>query len=263
MSFVIVSAAALLVAALTLFSGFGLGSLLMPVFALFFPVEVAIGATAVVHLANNLFKLLLVGRWASRAVVLRFGLPAIAAAVVGAFVLRLLAGVEPLFTWQLGSRTCEVTPVKLTIASLIAVFSLLELSQRFESLALPAKWLPVGGMLSGFFGGLSGHQGALRSAFLVRSGLSRDGFVGTTAVTSALVDLSRLVVYAAAALAVGGETVRLEGELAALVAVACAAALLGTLVGTRLVRKVKLATLQRVVAVMLIVLAAALAAGLA
>ena len=36
---------ALLVAGLTLFSDFGLGTLLMPAFALFFPVPVAVAAT--------------------------------------------------------------------------------------------------------------------------------------------------------------------------------------------------------------------------
>ena len=49
---------AFVVAGLTLFSGFGLGAVLMPAFAVFFPVEVAVAATAVVHLANNIFKLL-------------------------------------------------------------------------------------------------------------------------------------------------------------------------------------------------------------
>ena len=51
--YVVVCATALIVAALTLFSGFGLGTLLMPAFALFFPVTVAVAATAVVHLANK------------------------------------------------------------------------------------------------------------------------------------------------------------------------------------------------------------------
>ena len=48
------------VSLLTLFSGFGLGTLLMPVFALFFPVEVAVASTAVVHAANNLWHALIV-----------------------------------------------------------------------------------------------------------------------------------------------------------------------------------------------------------
>jgi len=37
------------VSGLTLFSGFGLGTLLMPTFVLFFPIEVAVAATAIVY----------------------------------------------------------------------------------------------------------------------------------------------------------------------------------------------------------------------
>ncbi|TMA50932.1 MAG: sulfite exporter TauE/SafE family protein, partial [Deltaproteobacteria bacterium] len=62
MQYALVAGVALFVSALTLFSGFGLGKLLMPAFALFLPVPVAVSATAVVHFANNLFKLVLVGR---------------------------------------------------------------------------------------------------------------------------------------------------------------------------------------------------------
>ena len=82
MDYFAVAAASLVVAALTLVSGFGLGSLLMPVFALLFPLDVAVGATAIVHLANNLFKLGLVGKYASWPVAIRFGVPAIPAAFV-------------------------------------------------------------------------------------------------------------------------------------------------------------------------------------
>ena len=77
MEFLGVALAALLAAGLTLYSGFGLGTLLLPVFALFYPVEVAVAATAVVHGANNVFKVSLVGKHADRGVVLRFGLAAI------------------------------------------------------------------------------------------------------------------------------------------------------------------------------------------
>jgi len=55
MDFVIVIFAAFLVSGLTRYSGFGLGALLMPVFALFFRAEVAVAATAIVHGANNIF----------------------------------------------------------------------------------------------------------------------------------------------------------------------------------------------------------------
>lgn len=84
MELLIICIASLLASALTLFSGFGLGTLLMPVVALFFPLELAIAMTAMVHLANNLFKIGLLGRKAEGSVLLKFGLPAIAAAFVGA-----------------------------------------------------------------------------------------------------------------------------------------------------------------------------------
>lgn len=44
---------------LTFYSGFGLGTILLVVFALWFPIEQAIVMTAIVHFINNLFKLFL------------------------------------------------------------------------------------------------------------------------------------------------------------------------------------------------------------
>ena len=76
MDALLIAAAAFFVSGLTLFSGFGLGTVLMPAFALFFPVPTAIAATAVVHLANNLFKVGLVGRHADWRAVVRFAAPA-------------------------------------------------------------------------------------------------------------------------------------------------------------------------------------------
>src|SRR3990167_1952464 len=100
MEWLVIGIAAMLTSMLTLFSGFGLGTLLMPVMALFFPVPVAVAATAVVHFLNNLFKLALVGRHAAWQVVWRFGLPAIAAALAGAYALTRLADAPALITYQ-------------------------------------------------------------------------------------------------------------------------------------------------------------------
>ena len=59
MSYLIICTVALLASALTFFSGFDLGTLLLPAFALFFPIEQAVALTAVVHFLNSLFKLAL------------------------------------------------------------------------------------------------------------------------------------------------------------------------------------------------------------
>ncbi|OGK77556.1 MAG: hypothetical protein A2X52_02110 [Candidatus Rokubacteria bacterium GWC2_70_16] len=263
MDYVVICGAAVIVAALTLFSGFGLGTILMPAFALFFPIKVAVAATAVVHLANNIFKVFLVGRNADLPVAARFAIPAALAAVGGALLLERLATAEPLARYTLGPGVHVVTPVKLVIAALIVAFAALELAPRFEKLAFKKTLIPVGGALSGFFGGLSGHQGALRTAFLIRAGLGKEAFIGTMVVSAVVVDVSRLIVY--------GSTV-LTGSLAAvagsgtsvwgLVAAGSVAAFAGSFIGVRLVKSVTMRAIRVLVGALLLLLGIALGVGL-
>jgi uncharacterized membrane protein YfcA len=56
MELMILCLAALIASLLTFFSGFGLGTILTPVFAIFFPIEIAIALTGVVHFLNNIFQ---------------------------------------------------------------------------------------------------------------------------------------------------------------------------------------------------------------
>ncbi len=254
MEYLLISLVALVAAGLTLFSGFGLGTLLLPAFALFFPVPAAIAMTAVVHLANNLFKLALVGKYAHLGTVLRFGVTAVPAAWIGALWLRHLGELEPLFRYTLAGAEFFVTPVKLCIAGLLAAFAVLEASPAFSRLAFPPKWLPLGGALSGFFGGLSGQQGALRSIFLLRAELGKEGFIGTGVVLACLVDITRLPLYA--------EHFTGGGMNPPLVTLAVLSAWLGSYFGARLFPKTTYATVQRAVAGLLIVLAALIGAGI-
>jgi len=250
------SLAAFFTAGLTFFSGFGLGTLLLPVFALFFPLEVAIGLTALVHLANNLFKLLLVGKYADISIAARFGLPALAAAFVGAAVLLQLTHLAPLVTYHLFGQTLQITPVKLVVAVLMVLFAVVEVHPTLSALTLPPRWLPLGGLLSGFFGGLSGHQGALRSAFLLKCGLTKEGFISTGVVIACLVDLTRLAVYA------GGFPPNLLRDNAGPLAAAMSAALLGSWLGRALLPKITLHLVRFTVAALLILVALGLGSGL-
>ena len=77
------------------FFRFGLGTVLMPAFAMFFPVPLAVAATAVVQLANNLFKTALVGRKADWPVVAKFAVPGAAAAILGAMLLNVSCFLAP------------------------------------------------------------------------------------------------------------------------------------------------------------------------
>lgn len=256
MSYAVICLVAALASALTFFSGFGLGTLLLPAFVLFFPVEQAVAMTAVVHFANGLFKLGLVGRHANRAVVLRFGLPAIAAAFVGAWALGALAGLPSLHEYELAGRHFAVTPVKLAIGVLLIGFTLWEAMPGAPERSLDARWLPLGGMLSGFFGGLSGNQGALRSAFLIRAGLTKEAFIGTGVVIACLVDFARIGSYARQMF-----PARHAIDYGLLIA-GIVAAFLGAYWGNQVLRKLTLPILQRLVGAMVFAVGCGLAAGL-
>ena len=258
--YIVVCLVALFVSGLTLFSGFGLGTLLMPAFALFFPVPTAIAATAVVHLANNLFMATLVGRKASWSVVARFALPTAAAAIVGAALLNVFAALPPIWSYQLGGRRHEIGIMGLVIGALICGFALLDLLPRFNKLTFNRQYLPLGGMISGFFGGLSGLQGALRSAFLIKVGLDTESFIGTSVVASIIVDTARLLVYGLGFYA--GTLTLIAPGMRGLILAATLAAFVGSFVGTRLMKTVTLHTVQIIVGVMLIVVGAGIAFGL-
>lgn len=256
MDYLIICLAAAFTSALTLFSGFGLGTLLLPAFAIFFPVDTAVALTAIVHFLNNLLKLSLFGRYANRNVLVRFGIPAIPAAMLGALLLTYLSQSRPLWAYQLGGRTATVTPINIIIALLIIIFALFEVLPLLQKLEFDRKYLLGGGLLSGFFGGLSGHQGALRSAFLIRAGLGRESYIGTGIVIACLVDITRLSVYSThftASHTLGNWPLLLAATLSAF---------LGVFIGGRLVKKVTMRAIQRLVAAMLFLLALALMAGL-
>lgn len=256
MTLLVLPLVSLVAAGLTLFSGFGLGTLLTPAFAFFFPIELAVGLTAIVHLANNLFKLALLGRHADRRTLLLFAVPAVFAAFLGAEALARLSSLPPLCSYSLGSRLLQVTPVKAVVSSLILAFVALELSPRFASLQLPPRFLPLGGLLSGFFGGLSGHQGALRSVFLLKAGLSKESFIATGVVIACLIDVTRLSVYSRH-LSLPSLSANLPLLLAAI-----SSAFAGSFLGARLLHKVTLRFVQLTVSLALVLISLALFSGL-
>ncbi|MEK6624826.1 MAG: sulfite exporter TauE/SafE family protein, partial [Bdellovibrionota bacterium] len=97
---------------------------------------------------------------------------------------------------------------------------------------------------------------AMRAAFLIRAGLTKEAFIATGVVIAFLVDLTRISVYAANFSVIGFQQNRLMLLLATL------AAFTGSFVGARLVKKVTLRTIQLLVAVMLVGIAIMMGLGL-
>jgi len=260
LSYFVICFVSFAVSALTLFSGFGLGTILMPAFAIFFPLPIAIAATAVVHLANNIFKVILVGKKADWKVVLKFAIPGAAAAMLGAWLLNRLSALPSIFSYSLGNSVYDMDIIKVVIGILITAFAFLDILPGFQKISFDKKYLPAGGILSGFFGGLSGMQGAMRSAFLIKSGLDKEAFIGTGTVSAVIVDLARLIIYGISFYTL--KFTAISESTYRLVAAAIIAAFIGSFIGVRLVKKVTLRIIQLIVGIMLILVGIGIVSGL-
>ena len=239
MSFLIIPLTALIASILTFFSGFGLGTMLLPVFTLYYPTPIAIGLTAVVHFSNNLFKIGLVYKQINWNVVLKFGAPSLLAALIGAIVLENLSELPVnLFQYQINNHEFQITLFNLIIGTLIIVFSLFEVLPYLKNISFDENKLTIGGLLSGFFGGLSGHQGALRSAFLIKLNLPKETFVATGTAIACIVDVSRLTIYAFTF-----NFSHVQNNLSILLT-AVFAAIIGAIIGNKLLKKTTLSFMK-------------------
>jgi len=256
MELLIICLTAFLTAILTFFSGFGLGTILSPVFMLFFPPGLSIALTGIVHFFNNLFKLFLTARNADKPVLIRFGVPAVAAAFIGSFILLQIQDLPELFSYSIGNKIITVFPLPFTVGLLMFLFVLADVFPITEKLAGARKNLVLGGALSGFFGGLSGHQGALRSAFLVKAGLSKERFIGTAVVVSTFVDMTRLGIYFS-----GFRDFQVSDYMHVLVP-ATLSAISGAYIGNKLLKKVTIGFIQVCVTILLMAVSLALTFGL-
>ena len=256
MDVLIISLVTFFAAILTFFSGFGLGTILTPVMILYFPVELAISFTGIVHFLNNIFKIFLVGNHINKEVLVRFGLPAVMSALIGSYILFRLNNNIIIYSYELFGEIMEVQLLKFIISILLLVFALIDLIPFFNKLNFEKKSLPLGGFLSGFFGGLTGNQGALRSAFLIKSGLNKKEFIGTTVVISLFVDISRISVYSSNLIEYNISNYYLLGFFA------IGSGISGSILGNILLKKITLELIQIIVAVLIMLIGLGLLVGI-
>ena len=255
MEYVVIIIVAFGASMLTFFSGFGLGTLLTPAFLLFFPLPIAISLTAVVHFLNNLFKFGLIGKYVNKKVLLGFGLPAIIGVIPGVWLLSTLDHLPTLYTYLFLAKSYSITWLGLSMGLLMIFFSLSEFSSGSKEVPNKVS-LAGGGFISGFFGGLSGHQGALRSSFLIRMNLSKEAFVATGVAISLFVDLTRIPMYYESWLK------ELGSNEWYLVILAVVPAFIGAYFGKKYLKKTSITFVRSTVGVMLIIFGLLLISGI-
>src|SRR5687767_482044 len=158
--------------------GFGIGSLLTPLLALRVGMPTAIAAIALPHAAATAFRFWRLRRAVDWTVVKGFGLLSAAGGLAGAL----------LYT-RLGGRALTLVLAGLLI--LTGAFGLARIRTRWHTSRLAGLL----GAISGFFGGLAGNQGGVRSAAMLTFQLSPTAFVATATATALLVDAARTPVY--------------------------------------------------------------------
>lgn len=233
---------------LTFFSGFGLGTILLPLFLAFFEPKLAIPAAALVHFANSIFKFTFVFKHIHLKILIRFGIPAVITAYLGSMILDYMNTDYVLLVYHFGDVFFAITPLKLVIGIMIVTFAGIESSKRIKEHQFKKNYLVVGGALSGFFGGLSGHQGALRSLFLKNTDLTKEQLVSTSTSISLGIDLIRIIGY----LQMISISTLVSDKQSPILLFAVIGSFLGVMLGNRLLKKATLEMVHKIISKLLI-----------
>lgn len=227
------AAAAIVAGGVAALAGFGIGSVLTPLFAIRVDAKLAVAAVAIPHVAGTALRFWRLRRRVDRRIFAWFGATSAAGGLLGAL----------LHAWA-SSRTLAIV-----FGALLLFVGLSELTGLMARVRLGRRAAWAVGALSGMLGGMVGNQGGIRSAALLAFEADKQAFIATATAVGLVVDAARLPVYLA------GEWSRLS-RLWPWIAIATAGVLLGTIGGMRVLPHVADRTFRRVVAVLLLALGA-------
>ncbi|HST01648.1 MAG TPA: sulfite exporter TauE/SafE family protein, partial [Usitatibacter sp.] len=159
----LVGAVAFLAGIVAAVSGFGIGSLLTPTFALHAGTKAAVAAVAIPHVIGTLQRFWILRRHVDRRMLLAFGLTSAAGGLAGALA----------HVW-LSSRYLTIVFGVLLILAAIA-----EATGWMAKVHWGRRTAWIAGALSGVFGGLVGNQGSIRSAAMLGFDVPKESFVAT------------------------------------------------------------------------------------
>jgi uncharacterized membrane protein YfcA len=229
----IVAAAAALAGAIASFVGFGIGSLLTPLFAVRMGTQLAVAAVSIPHFLATALRFWRLRSHVDRRVLLSFGATSAAGGLTGALLhsyatnraLSIAFGIILLFV-----GASEMTGFARKM--------------RFHG---PVAW--IAGAASGLFGGLVGNQGGIRSAALLGFDVDKQAFVATATAIGLIVDGARMPVYFVTQL-------HSLVHVWPLIVLASAGTLVGTVGGVRVLGRIPESAFRRIVAALLLALGA-------
>jgi len=196
-------------------AGFGIGSLLTPLFALQFGTGLAVAAVSIAHFFGTGARFILLRKHLNKKVFISFGLTSAAGGLLGALLHNVLY--DAAFTLIFG--------ILLLFAGFSGLFGF------SKKMRLSGPWAWLAGGLSGFFGGLVGNQGGIRSAALLNFELAPEEYIATATGVALLVDVARVPVYV---FTQGAQLL----QIAPILGIATLGVLIGTFIGGWLLKKI-------------------------
>ena len=212
-------------------SGFGIGSLLTPVLALRYPVKLAVAIVSVPHVIGTAIRFSRIRQHVDRRVFVNFGIFSAIGGLLGAIL----------------SSRANSPALGIVFGCLLVFAGLSGLIGLAERMRFGRRTAWIAGALSGFFGGLVGNQGGIRSAGLLGFDLRKEALVATATATALIVDAARMPVYFA---------MEARGILAAWPSIVAGVAgvVAGTLWGVRLLRLIPENIFRKMLSVLIVAL---------
>lgn len=211
----VVALASIVAGAVASVAGFGIGSILTPLFSLALGTQLAIAAVSIPHFVATALRFLMLRKSLDVAVLRDFGIASALGGLTGALLHAQSA--EPALRVIFG--------LLLLLAAASEFFGLAGRVHLSRNGALAA------GAISSLFGGLVGNQGGIRSAAMLALRLKRDAFVATATAIALVVDSARMPVYFVSAGA------RLVAEWP-IILLSTAGVVVGTLAGRRVLERI-------------------------
>lgn len=160
-------------------TGFGTSTIMIPVLAIFLPPVEAIFFVSIIHWFGNVWKVTLFKSGFNMRLFALFGISGLAASYAGAMLT--LSIEQPLLLRLLGV--------------FLVIYSLSLIIKTNIKIKADTKAALLGGSLSGFFAGMFGIGGTIRSAFLLLFDLKKAVYIATAGAIGLLVDSTRIVTY--------------------------------------------------------------------
>jgi uncharacterized protein len=227
----LIAVAAMFAGAIASVAGFGIGSILTPLLAIRVGIKLAVAAVSIPHLIATALRFVRIGEHVDKRVFLSFGITSAVGGLLGALLHARFS--STVLSYVLGAL--------LVFAGIMGITGLSR-RMRFEG---AVAW--IAGTLSGAFGGLVGNQGGIRSAAMLGMRVSKESFVATATAIALVVDVARMPVYAV----VQGKQVL---DIWPILLMAIIGAVIGTLVGERILRRIPEPLFRAVVSMIILAL---------